>query len=201
MPSNPSRRSVLGVLLSGAAVLALPVRALALSVDQASRLVQSLVNEVNTVIASGKSEAGMFADFERIFIRYADVPTIAQRVLGPAARSASSAQMSAYVKAFTGYISRRYGRRFREFIGGKIEVVDARAIKSFYEVITVARLRGQEPFDLRFHVSDKSGKLLFFNMIIEGVNMMAAESTEIRAMLDKRRGNMDQMIEDLKRAG
>lgn len=201
MPSNPSRRSVLGVLLSGAAVLALPVSALALSVDQASRLVQSLVNEVNTVIASGKSEAGMFADFERIFIRYADVPTIAQRVLGPAARSASSAQMSAYVKAFTGYISRRYGRRFREFIGGKIEVVDARAIKSFYEVITVARLRGQEPFDLRFHVSDKSGKLLFFNMIIEGVNMMAAESTEIRAMLDKRRGNMDQMIEDLKRAG
>ena len=33
---------------------------------------------------------------------------------------------AAFTAAYQGYISRKYGRRFREFIGGRIEVVDAR---------------------------------------------------------------------------
>jgi len=108
--------------------------------------------------------------------------------------------MTAFTKAFQGYISRKYGSRFREFIGGKIEVTDARAIKSYYEVISVAHLKGQAPFDVRWHVSDKSGRNLFFNIIIEGVNMLASERTEIGAMLDKRKGNIDALITDLKTA-
>ena len=92
--------------------------------------------------------------------------------------------MSAFTKAFQVYISHKYGARFREFIGGKIEVTDAKAVKSYYEVVSVAHLKGEAPFDLRWHVSDKSGKNLFFNIIIEGVNMLASERTEIGAMLD-----------------
>lgn len=201
MPSNLSRRAFSALGLGLAAASLMPGDAQALNVDEARALIDKLIGEINGVINSGASESAMFKSFEAIFARYADEGYIAASALGPAGKKASAAQKQAFASAFKRYIAVKYGKRFREFIGGKIEVVDARAIKSFYEVITVARLRGQEPFDLRFHVSDKSGKLLFFNMIIEGVNMMAAESTEIRAMLDKRRGNMDQMIEDLKRAG
>jgi phospholipid transport system substrate-binding protein len=123
-----------------------------------------------------------------------------RQALGVAAKSASKAQMSSFTKAFQGYISRKYGSRFREFIGGRIEVTDARAVKSYYEVISVAHLKGQAPFDVRWHVSDKSGKNLFFNIIIEGVNMLASERTEVGAMLDKRKGNIDALITDLKTA-
>lgn len=186
-------------LVGGAAALALPLPAAALTVDQAKSLVGKAVAEVNSTINSGKSETAMFGDFERIFARYADVPVIARSALGPAARTASAAQMTAFTKAYQSYIARKYGRRFREFIGGQIEVTDARAIKSYYEVISVARLRGESPFDLRWHVSDKSGKNLFFNLIIEGVNMLASERTEIGAMLDKRRGDVDALIADLKK--
>lgn len=186
-------------LVGGAAALALPPPAAALTVDQAKSLVGKAVAEVNSTINSGKSETAMFSDFERIFARYADVPVIARSALGPAARTASAAQMTAFTKAYQSYIARKYGRRFREFIGGQIEVTDARAIKSYYEVISVARLRGESPFDLRWHVSDKSGKNLFFNLIIEGVNMLASERTEIGAMLDKRRGDVDALIADLKK--
>lgn len=142
----------------------------------------------------------MYGDFENIFIRYADVSTIARSALGVAAKQASKAQMSAFTKAFQGYISRKYGSRFREFIGGKIEVTDARPIKSYYEVISVAHLKGQAPFDVRWHVSDKSGRNLFFNIIIEGVNMLASERTEIGAMLDKRNGDVDALTNDLRTA-
>jgi len=106
--------------------------------------------------------------------------------------------MTAFTKAYQGYISRKYGRRFREFIGGKIEVTDARPVKSYFEVISVAYLRGESPFDLRWHVADKSGRDLFFNIIIEGVNMLASERTEIGALLDRRNGDIDGLIADLK---
>lgn len=198
--SMMSRRRFAAGFALGSVALALPLPSLALTVDDARAMIGKAVAEINRTIDSGKSEAAMYGDFEKIFIRYADVPTIARSALGVAAKSASKTQMTAFTKAFQGYISRKYGSRFREFIGGKIEVTDARAIKSYYEVISVAHLKGQAPFDVRWHVSDKSGRNLFFNIIIEGVNMLASERTEIGAMLDKRKGNIDALITDLKTA-
>lgn len=195
-----TRRSFGAGLAAGMVVAALPMQAFALDVGSARALIDKAIGEVNSTINSGKSENAMFGDFERIFSRYADVPVIARSALGVAARSATPAQMSAFTKAYQGYVSRKYGRRFREFIGGKIEVTDAKPVKSYYEVISVAYLKGESPFDLRWHVSNKSGKDLFFNIIIEGVNMLASERTEIGAMLDKRRGDIDALIADLKTA-
>jgi len=177
---------------TGFLAFALPVRAL--TVDQARQLVDKLVADINTTINSGKSEDGMFGDFEQIFATYADVATIARSALGPPSKSASDGQMSTFTKAYQGYISRKYGRRFREFIGGKIEVTDARPYKSYYEVISTATLQGEAPFDLRWWVGDKSGRNLFFNIIIEGVNMLASERTEIGAILDKNGGDIDKLI-------
>ena len=205
MPSNAktdslllTRRAFGAGLAAGTGFLAfaLPVRAL--TVDQARALIDKAVAEVNAIINSGKSEQQMLGDFERVFATYSDVPTIARSALGVAAKSASSGQMAAFTKAFQGYISRKYGRRFREFIGGNIEVTDARPIKSYFEVISVAHLQGEAPFDLRWHVSDKSGKQLFFNIIIEGINMLASERTEIGAILDKQGGDVDKLIGVLK---
>ena len=196
--SMMSRRRFAAGFALGSVALALPLPSLALTVDDAKHMIGTAVAEINTTIARGKSQTAMYGDFERIFSRYADVPTIARSALGVAAKKASSAQMSSFTKAFQGYISRKYGSRFREFIGGSIEVTDARPIKSYFEVISVAHLKGQAPFDLRWHVSDKSGRNLFFNIIIEGVNMLASERAEIGAMLDKRNGDIDGLIADLK---
>ena len=193
-----SRRSFGIGFVAGAVTLAMPRMALALTVDDARALVGRTIDQLNSIINSGKSESAMLGDFEKLFATFADVPVIARSALGVAAKSASKAQLSAFTKSFRGYISRKYGRRFREFAGGRIEVTDAKPLKSYFEVVSVAYLPGEAPFDLRWHVSDKSGKDLFFNLIIEGVNMLATERAEIGALLDKRKGNIDQLIEDLK---
>ena len=200
MPSDItlSRRSLVAGLAAAPLLAALPFPANALTAEAAKSLVDKTVATVNSIINSGKSEAAMLKDFEKMFASYADVAAIARSVLGTAARSASKAQLSAYTKAFQGYISRKYGRRFREFIGGQIDVAEAKAVKSYYEVISTARLKGQAPFEVRWHVSDKSGKSLFFNIIIEGVNMLASERTEMGALLDQRGGDLDRLISDLK---
>ncbi len=188
-------------VLGSAAVATLPVQAYALNQNQARSLVDSLVGEINRVIDSGKSEKAMIKDFERIFKKYADLPYVAAYAMGADGRRATGAQKKAFTKAFTGYISRKYGRRFREFIGGRLEMSKVRKVKNYYEVTTIAYLRGESPFDVSFHVSDRSGKNLFFNMFIEGVNLLLTERAEIGAMLDKRRGDIDAMISDLKKAG
>ena len=193
------RRTFLAAL--SAAVLAPARSVLALNEDGASSLVGALVSDINTVIASGKSENSMFREFERIFSRYSDTSYIAAYAMGVDGRRASGGQKRAFSNAFQGYISRKYGRRFREFIGGRLEVKEVKRVKNWYEVSTTAFLQGEAPFTVTFHVSDRSGEDLFFNMYIEGINLLLTERTEIGALLDRNKGNIDGMIKDLAEAG
>lgn len=191
-------------LVLGAATLAfvpLATPALALSEGVASSHVTKLVAAINKVIASGKSEASMIKSFEKVFVKYSDINYLASYALGVDGRRASAGQKRAFSKAFQGYIARKYGKQFRVFIGGKLVVKSSKTVKRHVEVKTVAHLKGQAPFDVTFFVSDKTGKTLFYNMYIEGINLLLTERTEIGAMLDKRKGNLDQMIKDLKKAG
>jgi len=169
----------------------------AANAKDAEVLVSRLVTDINEVISSGVSEPVMVKQFETIFKSYADVPTIARYALGKDARALTQSQMESFTKIYSIYVSHKYGRRFREFIGGKIVVKKSRPVKSFFEVETLAHLKGWEPFTVSFLVSNRSGKLLFFNMFIEGINMLLSERTEIGAMLDKRRGNIEKVMEDL----
>jgi phospholipid transport system substrate-binding protein len=185
----------------GALLTAVPTVSWALNENTARTLIDNLVGDINKVIASGKAESAMFRDFERIFQRYSDTSYIAAYAMGVDARRATSSQKKAFSKAFQGYIARKYGRRFREFIGGRLEVTGVKKVKKWYEVSTVAYLRGQSPFEVTFLVSDRSGRDLFFNMFIEGVNLLLTERTEIGALLDKRKGDIDKLVADLKSSG
>lgn len=193
-----NRRHFLTIAGAGLALPAFAGPVSAMGANTAKILVEKLVADINAVINSGKSEQAMYPEFERIFAKYADVPTIARYALGVDGRRATPSQMRAFTKSFQHYVSIKYGKRFREFVGGRIEVQDARPVKSFIEVRTIAHLRGEAPFAVNFLVSDKSGSPKFFNMFIEGVNMLLTERTEIGAMLDRRGGNIDKMIADLK---
>lgn len=180
------------------AAFALPHTAFAVSAAQSQAMVELLVRDVNAVIASRASETAMIQEFGQILDRYADVPTIARYCLGVDGRSASAAEIAAYTQAFQGYIASKYGRRFREFVGGEIVVQGAQSVKSWVEVETSVVLRGRSPFQMDWHVSDRSGRTAFFNFIIEGVNMLLTERAEIGAMLDRRRGSIAGLIADMK---
>lgn len=195
MSNNVSRRHFLASTAALGLVAAQPARAL--NTGEAESLIQTVVTEILSAIDAGRSEAQLFAAFERLFQRYADVPTIARSTLGASARTASAAQLNAYSGAFQTYIARKYGKRFREFVGARIEVQDARAVKSFYEVRATAFLPAEAPFAVSFLVSDRSGQNKFFDLLIEGISLLKTERTEIGALLDRRRGNLDQLIQDL----
>ncbi|WP_299673407.1 phospholipid-binding protein MlaC [uncultured Roseobacter sp.] len=199
MPSNLTRRDV---FLSAAAVALITASpANALTEAAARRLVDKVVADIDRVISSGQSDAAILREFEKLFARYADVNIMAQYALGADGRSASASQKRAFNDAFTTYITRKYGRQFRDFVGGRVEIQSAREIRAGYEIQTLAYLRGEGPFEVNFHISDKSGSNKFFNVYIEGVNLLLTERGEIGAMLDRRGGDINAMISDLRNAG
>ena len=201
MTSDTSRRRFLltGLAVVGAVVV--PYRLHALTEQRARTLVDQVVGEINRVIASGKSLSAMINEFEGIFTRHADVNIIARSTLGADARRASSAQLRAYTEAFRGYVARKYGKRFNEFRGGRIEVDSVKQVKSWHEVKSTAYLPGESPFEVSFLVSDRSGQDKFFDMVIEGISLRLSERTEIGAMLDRRNGDINALITDLRKAG
>lgn len=200
MKSNwfSSRRRFL--IATGATLLTafLPGTVGALTESEASTLIGRVVKDVNSVINSGKSESAMYTEFERILVKYSDINIIARSSLGAPWRTASPAQQSAYTKAFQHYMSVTWGGRFREFIGGEITVHGVKKIKNGYLVESQANLKGSAPFVVEWHVSDKSGQDKMVNLYIEGISLLSTERTEIAAMLDKRGGNLDQLISDLR---
>lgn len=199
--SMTDRRHVLAALAGLGCVALLPKGAAAMTQAQARSLIDQVMGDVQQIINSGVSESQMYGRFATMFDRYGDVPIIARSVLGPPARSASAGQMQAFTTAFRDYLARKYGRQFRRFIGAEARVDDAHPLQSFWEVETTMTLRGQAPFAVSWHVSDRSGGNRFFNIIIEGVNVLAAERQEIGTMLERRGGNLDRMIQDLQSAG
>ncbi len=174
--------------------------AAAVTPASARALVDKAVRDINVTIAQGGSEAGMIAQFGRIFERYADESYIAAYALGTAARRASASQRRAFSDAFGDYLTAKYGRRFREFIGGEVVVTGAKAVKNWIEVSAQVNLRGSAPFQVTFYVSDRTGRDLFFNLTIEGVSLLLSEREEIGAMLDQQRGNIDSLIAKLRAA-
>ena len=169
-----------------------------MTTDQATELVKRAVSEINYIISSGKSDEWIIRSFESIFDSFGDVNTIARYALGREARRLSDAEIKSFTKAFKVYISHKYGSRFREFIGGQIDVKSSRKVKQFFEVKAKAVIKNQDPLELIFLVSDKSGKPLFFNIYVEGINLLLTERSEIGALMDRNGGDIKATIKKLK---
>ena len=169
----------------------------ALNIGQADKLISSLVKDINIIINSQKPPTFMYLDFKSVLTKYADTKIMSQKVLGIDWRRATVRQRKDFQKAFEHYLSRKYGKRFREFLGGKIIVTKSRKVNSVFEVVSIVQLEGEVPFEVRWLVANKDGNPKMFNLFIEGINVSSAEKTEIGAMLDKRSGSIDKLITHL----
>jgi phospholipid transport system substrate-binding protein len=196
-----NRRTILAGITASFALVVLPTVGFALTKAQAEKIIDNLSDDIYVVINSGKSNAAMYRDFDRVLGKYAAIDAISRSVLGPPWRSATPAQQKAYTKAFRGYVSRKYGKRFREFIGSEIKVVSARKVKSGVLVKSIVKFQGSEPFVVEWQVFERNGKQQMFDLYIEGISMIKSERDEVGSMLDKSGGKIDKLITKLNAAG
>jgi phospholipid transport system substrate-binding protein len=205
MPTNDapglSRRRLLG--LAAAALFALPFRpGPAQAQDAAGRataLVQSLSDQLIALLRSGRSDRQLYGEFEKLLARYGDIPVVAGSVLGPPWRSATPAQKKAFVAAFQTYLSRKYGKQFRDYQNAAIAIVRARdAGKNGVLVETRVTRPGREGFTVEWQVSERGGSPKVVNLIIEGVSMLTNERAEIGAQYEAAGGNLEKLIAGLR---
>ncbi|MHA3979544.1 MlaC/ttg2D family ABC transporter substrate-binding protein [Halovulum sp. GXIMD14794] len=200
-PSDITRRTLLA---GGAATGALLVAggAHALSTSQATAYIQQVVDQTMAIVNSGASTGQAIAQFEQILARYGDMPVVARAVLGPPWRTASAAQQQQFVRAFQGYLARKYGKEFREYRGATMTVTGASDQGNAGVLVrSQVKLPGQQPFIVDWQVSDRGGSTKLINLIIEGVSMLTTERSEVRAIYEANRSNMDATIQDLSRRG
>lgn len=199
MPTiDPIRRSLLAGL-AGAAFIGLAPPAAAQAGNAAAALVERLAAELTTLVNSGRSQAQIYAGFEAILARYADMPAVAGSVLGPPWRAASAGQRQQFVAAFQSYLARKYGAQFREYQNARIVVKGSRdGGRAGVLVQTTVVRPGQKDIAVDWQVSDRSGAPKVVNLVIEGVSMLANERAEIGAMLEASRGSVDGLIGQLR---
>jgi phospholipid transport system substrate-binding protein len=193
--NNKTRRFVMMSFLGITGLYASPI--FAFKKSDAEKLIRNLTNDILGAVNEEKSKDIMFSRFEEIFSKYADVPLIARKALGPTWRGASKAQRSAYVTAFRGYMARYYGKRFEEFLGSEIIVSNSRKTSGGFLVGSKIVLKDGSSYQAQWHVIDARGKYLMYNLFLEGVSVLSDVRVQIGSMLDKRAGSIDRLIKHL----
>ena len=195
-----ARRAVLALLAGAAALPLAPRPAAALSAGQAESFVKELIAEVTALLESGGAAQAQMAGFRRLFARRAATPQIVRFVMGVAWRDMSAPQQAAMQDAFLDYVARVYGDLLQEYKGQTIEV---RKVQDFGRkgvlVISVAKGQGVEDVAVEWLVSDRAGNgPQLIDVTIEGLSMLQSQRQEFAAMLERRGGDVDRLIADLK---
>jgi phospholipid transport system substrate-binding protein len=66
------------------------------------------------------------------------------------------------------------------------------------EVKTRVHLIDWAPLEVLWLVSDRSGEVKIFNIIIDGINLLSSERVEIGVMLENRNGDIDLLSSSLR---
>ena len=75
---------------------------------EATAFVDKVTTEIMGIVNSNTTTASAVKKFNALMGKYADMPTISRSVLGPAARTASNADLNAFSKSLQGYLPNLY---------------------------------------------------------------------------------------------
>jgi phospholipid transport system substrate-binding protein len=195
-------RTALAVI-AGATVGLAPALSHALSEDEATAHVQSTIDEILTLVDSPGDNASKAPRLLAIMERRAAMPQIARFAAGIAWRGMNDAQRTRYVAAFGTFLSGVYTGMFQEYAGNRQSgesfkmgrVIDA-GRKGMLVKTSIIRT-GEAPVVVEWLVTDRPGRVVIADIVIEGVSMLITEREEIGSMLEIHGGNVEMLIADL----
>jgi phospholipid transport system substrate-binding protein len=192
------RRDVVIGALALTAAGALGGRAGALTKEDAAEYVREAIDEVLALVRSTDSAEAMAPKLRDLLEKRAALPQIAKFAAGRTWREMNESQRERFVDAFAAFVSSVYARRFQDYSGETVsvgEVVDA-GRKGLLVTTRVSQMEGQ-PVVVEWLVSDRPGRVVIADIVIEGVSLLVTQREEIAAMLEKRGGDVDKLISDL----
>ena len=175
----------------------------ALSEDEATAHVQVTINEVSSLIDGSGNKAAKARGLLEIMERRAAMPQIARFAAGRSWRSMNDDQQTRFVAVFGPFMSAIYAGRFQEYAGNGDSseafrmgrVIDA-GRKGMLVKTTIVRV-GEASVEVEWLVTDRPGRVVIADIVIEGVSMLVTEREEVGGMLEARGGDVEKLIEDL----
>lgn len=197
---RPSRRETLAFAAAAVAAALLPAgRAAALSTADAESFVAEIVGELESLINSAITETEQQTRFRAMLERYAAVPQITRFVMGRTWRDMSEAQQTRMQDEFLDFVSRVYVGLLDDYKGQTLTVTGATDFgKKGVLVKTVAAGERVENSEVEWLVSDRGGSTQLVDLTAEGISLLQTQRQEFAAMLEKRRGDVDKFMDDLR---
>jgi len=195
-------------LLFGTAILTAPQPAAA----QASPGLAGAENYVSANVQRGLtildnhslSDAQRRDQFRDFLTSLTDIRRIAVFTLGAARRTATPAQIDAFVNAFEGYAVAVYESRLKAYAGQTLKVVGGREhgpgdyIVQTILVDPTGRTEQQgEPIEVDFRVDNSGGRFVVIDVAIAGVWLALEERDQFTAYLEENNGNINGLTSHL----
>lgn len=190
-------------LLVGAAAMAAAMQGgvaqAAVSAADAKALIEETIKDILTFLNNPAPATTRVTELRGIMERRSNLPLIAKYCAGRSWRDMSDSQQQRYVDAFKHYISVTYARRFEEYSDSP-KIVVGRAIDAGRKGMLVESpivLGSGSRFAVEWLVTDRTGKIEVVDIVIEGISLAATQREEIGAMIDRRGGDVEQLINHL----
>ncbi len=169
----------------------------ALAASPAETYVQQNVQRGLTILNNhGIPDAQRRSEFREFLTSLTDIQRIAVFTLGPARRTASPADVDAFVNAFRDYAVAVYESRLIQYSGQSLRVTGSDE-KSADDVVVKTVLvdpngktSGQEPIQVDFRVVSSNGKFVVIDASIAGVWLAIEERDQFTAFLQQNNGNI-----------
>ncbi|MEL6197553.1 MAG: ABC transporter substrate-binding protein [Pseudomonadota bacterium] len=198
MASMSRRQCLTGLTaLMVAGLAAAPAAALDATIAKAH--VQSTLDEVLTLVRAPGEAAGKADAFRAILEKRAAMPQIARFAAGRLWNDMSADQQERYTDAFTHYVSTVYARRFQEYSGQEVVLGQTRDKgRRGIEVASRVQGGGQPVVNVAWVVSDRPGRTVLADIVIEGVSLAITQREEVAAIYGQQGNDPDKLIDFLK---
>ncbi|MEO1091898.1 MAG: ABC transporter substrate-binding protein [Pseudomonadota bacterium] len=180
-----SRRLLVACLVALGAVVPL-VPASALEPETARNFIVGLAEETTAVLTGDMSDGERQERVITLLNEGFDLPFIGRLVLGPTYRSLTPEQQQAYTAAFERFVLATYGRRFEDYNGQEIVVLDAQP-EGQQDVRVRSQIRGggQPTLTIDWRVRERDGEMRIIDVGVEGVSMAISQRSEFNAVVQR----------------
>jgi phospholipid transport system substrate-binding protein len=152
----------------------------------------------------GASEAQKNAQFREFLTSLTDIRRIALFTLGPARRTATPADIDAFVDAFHDFAVAVYQSRLSSYSGQTLKVVGSNERAPGDYIVSTVMLEpggqksGDQPLQVDFRVEDENGKFVVIDVSVAGIWLAIEERDQFTAFLDQNNESVPALVSHLR---
>lgn len=152
---------------------------------------------------SGLSKQQRQEQFRSFLVTLTDLRRIALYTLGPARRSASPADLDAFVDAFRNYAFAVYGAEFSKYSGQTLRVTGSVERAPGDELVRTVLVDpharpGQQPIEVDFRVYGSKGHYNVVDIVVAGLDLAITEQEDFGAFLAQHNNDIRALTANLR---